>query len=119
MFFTSELNVQVSELFTLGNDLRRALDREEFVLHYQPQIDLTPGNWIGAEALIRWQHPKRGLIPLDHLHSDRRGNRIDQCNRRMDPADRLRAKPPLADRRRLRPCRSPSTRPPNNGCNRI
>jgi len=63
VFFTSELNVQVSELFTLGNDLRRALDREEFVLHYQPQIDLNTRQLIGAEALIRWQHPKRGLIP--------------------------------------------------------
>ena len=63
VFFTSELNVQVSELFTLGNDLRRALEREEFVLHYQPQIDLNTRQLIGAEALIRWQHPKRGLIP--------------------------------------------------------
>ncbi len=63
VFFTSELNIQVSELFTLGNDLRRALEREEFVLHYQPQIDLNTRQLIGAEALIRWQHPKRGLIP--------------------------------------------------------
>ncbi|MCB1824594.1 MAG: EAL domain-containing protein [Candidatus Competibacteraceae bacterium] len=63
VFFTSELNVRVSEVFTLGNDLRRALEREEFVLHYQPQIDLNTRRLIGAEALIRWQHPKRGLIP--------------------------------------------------------
>ncbi|QQS54085.1 MAG: EAL domain-containing protein [Candidatus Competibacteraceae bacterium] len=63
VFFTSELNVQVSELFTLGNELRHALEREEFVLHYQPQIDLNTRQLIGVEALIRWQHPKRGLIP--------------------------------------------------------
>ncbi len=62
VFFTSELNIRVSELFTLGNELRRALEQEEFVLHYQPQIDLNTRRLIGAEALIRWQHPKRGLI---------------------------------------------------------
>ncbi|MDG4553616.1 MAG: EAL domain-containing protein [Candidatus Competibacter sp.] len=63
VFFTSELNIRVSELFTLGNELRLALEREEFVLHYQPQIDLNTRQLIGAEALIRWQHPQRGLIP--------------------------------------------------------
>ena len=44
-------------------DLRRALQRDEFVLHYQPVISLTDGRIIGAEALIRWQHPNAGLIP--------------------------------------------------------
>jgi diguanylate cyclase (GGDEF)-like protein/PAS domain S-box-containing protein len=62
-FFTSELNARVSELFTLGNELRRALERDEFVLHYQPQIDLATGRPVGVESLIRWQHPQRGLIP--------------------------------------------------------
>ena len=62
-FFTSELNARASELFTLGNELRRALERDEFVLHYQPQIDLATGQPVGVESLIRWQHPQRGLIP--------------------------------------------------------
>jgi EAL domain-containing protein (putative c-di-GMP-specific phosphodiesterase class I) len=43
-------------------ELRGALDRQEFVLHYQPEIDLESGSTIGAEALIRWQHPTRGLL---------------------------------------------------------
>ena len=63
VFFTSELNVRVSELFSLSNELRQALERQEFVLHYQPQIDLATGRLMGVEVLIRWQHPERGLIP--------------------------------------------------------
>ena len=62
VFFTSELNIRVSELFSLGNELRQALEREEFILHYQPQIDLATCQVTGMEALIRWRHPGKGLI---------------------------------------------------------
>ncbi len=44
-------------------DLRRALDQHQFVLHYQPEIDLATRKIVGLEALIRWEHPERGLIP--------------------------------------------------------
>ena len=53
----------VSETWPRRADLRKALDRHEFVLHYQPEIELASRRIVGLEALIRWQHPERGLIP--------------------------------------------------------
>ncbi|MGT2492827.1 EAL domain-containing protein [Cupriavidus basilensis] len=50
-----------SERLQLSNGLRNALERGELVLHYQLQIDLISGDVIGAEALVRWQHPKLGM----------------------------------------------------------
>ncbi|HVK95998.1 MAG TPA: EAL domain-containing protein [Noviherbaspirillum sp.] len=62
-FYTPELNYSANERLKLENGLRRALERNEFLLHYQPQLDLCSGTVIGLEALIRWQHPELGLIP--------------------------------------------------------
>ena len=62
-FFTSEMNAQAEERLILESDMRKALENHEFVLHYQPQADLQSGEIIACEALIRWQHPERGLIP--------------------------------------------------------
>jgi diguanylate cyclase len=53
------------ERLTLLGDLRRGLDRGELVLHYQPKISLSTGEVCGVEALVRWQHPDRGLVPPD------------------------------------------------------
>ncbi len=61
-FFSPELDARVRARMHLENDLRLAVDRDEFVLHYQPQIDLASGQVIGAEALLRWAHPERGLV---------------------------------------------------------
>jgi diguanylate cyclase (GGDEF)-like protein/PAS domain S-box-containing protein len=63
--FSPEMNRRVTERATLENDLRRALEREEFFLVYQPQIVIESGELAGFEALIRWQHPQFGLIPPD------------------------------------------------------
>ncbi len=62
-FFDAQMNVNAVEHLNFRNGLRRALEREEFILHYQPQIELANGALIGAEALLRWQHPELGLVP--------------------------------------------------------
>jgi diguanylate cyclase (GGDEF)-like protein/PAS domain S-box-containing protein len=64
-FFTEDMNAQVAEKLTLENGLRRALDRKEFFLMYQPQMDIATGRITGLEALLRWQHPELGLVPPD------------------------------------------------------
>ncbi|PKO88179.1 MAG: sensor domain-containing diguanylate cyclase [Betaproteobacteria bacterium HGW-Betaproteobacteria-12] len=62
-FFTEDMNIATTRRMNLESDLRLALERNEFVLHYQPQLDLRSGTIVGVEALIRWQHPSRGLVP--------------------------------------------------------
>jgi diguanylate cyclase (GGDEF)-like protein/PAS domain S-box-containing protein len=62
-FYSSSMHFSVLELLTLENDLHRALERNELVLYYQPKVDAATRIVKGMEALIRWNHPERGLIP--------------------------------------------------------
>lgn len=62
-FFEAEMNIEVSERMTMINDLRHAVQKKEFVLYYQPLIAAASDEVIGMEALLRWQHPERGLLP--------------------------------------------------------
>ncbi|MEK7758764.1 MAG: EAL domain-containing protein, partial [Pseudomonadota bacterium] len=62
-FYTAEMNARAERRLTLETGLRHALERGEFLLHYQPQVDIVSGDIRGAEALIRWQHPDWGLVP--------------------------------------------------------
>ncbi len=62
-FYRPEINLRLQEKFSMQEALRLALTAQEFVLHYQPQLDLHTGTILGVEALIRWRHPTLGLLP--------------------------------------------------------
>jgi EAL domain-containing protein (putative c-di-GMP-specific phosphodiesterase class I) len=66
-FFKSEMNVRAMERQSLEDSLRHAIDRCELSLYYQPKIHLASGTISGVEALIRWRHPQRGLVPPDQF----------------------------------------------------
>ncbi|KAF1046806.1 MAG: putative signaling protein [Herbaspirillum frisingense] len=61
-FYTPAMNEQALERLRIEGDLRSALDNGEFLLHYQPKVDLASGRVVGSEALIRWQHPQLGMV---------------------------------------------------------
>lgn len=68
-FYSADMNVRAAARLQLETDLRRAVEREEFLPHYQPLIDAHSGNICGVEALVRWSHPHRGLLSPDSFIS--------------------------------------------------
>ncbi len=62
-FHTADMNARALNMLTMERALRQALERDEFFLHYQPQLDVRTGKIVGAEALIRWRHPEKGMVP--------------------------------------------------------
>lgn len=67
-FYTQEMNADAVDRLRLENDLRNAIKGNELVLHYQPQVEAESGRIVAAEALLRWQHPRHGLIsPVDFI----------------------------------------------------
>jgi EAL domain-containing protein (putative c-di-GMP-specific phosphodiesterase class I) len=61
-FYTPEMNTRTREMLSMEGELRRALERDEFVLHFQPKVSVGTGHITGVEALLRWRHPERGLV---------------------------------------------------------
>ena len=67
-FFKEEIQQAAVKRLALESDLRRAIEQRQFLLHYQPQLDLRTGRVVGVEALIRWQHPEHGLVsPMEFI----------------------------------------------------
>ncbi|GIZ53103.1 putative bifunctional diguanylate cyclase/phosphodiesterase [Noviherbaspirillum aridicola] len=66
-YFSAEMNAHATERLETLNSLRHALANDEFVLHYQPKVRMASGGVVGAEALLRWRHPQRGMVPPAHF----------------------------------------------------
>lgn len=67
-FYAPDMNARMREMFELETGLRRGIERQEFLLYYQPKAELTQGQCVGAEALIRWRHPTMGMVsPADFI----------------------------------------------------
>lgn len=68
-FFSGDMNTRIVKRLSLENNLRKAIERHEFVLQYQPETDIASGRMIGVEALVRWKHPEAGLLLPVHFIS--------------------------------------------------
>ena len=95
-FFKPAMNVRAVERQSIEESLRRALERQEFAVHYQPKVDLRTGAITGAEALLRWTHPVRGPVPPGAIHSGCGRLRPHSADRQLGPSRGLPAGPGLA-----------------------
>ncbi|MDP2108688.1 MAG: diguanylate cyclase, partial [Rhodocyclaceae bacterium] len=68
-FYSHEMNRRALDRLKIESGLRRGIDRNELFLHYQPKVDIQSGRIVGAEALVRWNHPERGLVTPDEFIS--------------------------------------------------
>ncbi len=75
-FYTQEMSVQLFERVLMDRELHRAVEEKEFIVYYQPQIDLKNGKVIGAEALVRWEHPSIGIVRPDMFIPLAESNRL-------------------------------------------
>ncbi|MBN2428198.1 MAG: EAL domain-containing protein [Deltaproteobacteria bacterium] len=66
-YFSPRMKTEAKEKLNIEAGLREALKNDELILHYQPKVDMQSGSVLGCEALVRWQHPQKGLIPPDHF----------------------------------------------------
>jgi EAL domain-containing protein (putative c-di-GMP-specific phosphodiesterase class I) len=81
-FFEASMNEAVRRRAELATELRQALEKDEFELHYQPQLDVRSGRFVGAEALIRWRHPAHGLVlPSDFVAFAEASGLIEEIGR--------------------------------------
>jgi diguanylate cyclase (GGDEF)-like protein/PAS domain S-box-containing protein len=81
-FYSSEMSDYTMHRLSIENNLRHALMRDELLLYYQPQYDITTGNLCGVEALLRWQHPELGLLlPAQFIHIAEESHLIDEIGK--------------------------------------
>ena len=93
-FYAAQLNHLSQERLALEAALRHALERGEIEVFYQPKIDFNTGAVTGVEALIRWRHPKLGLLLPDHFVPLAEEIGADRAHRLLDAAPRVRARAP-------------------------
>ena len=92
-FFEPAMDEAAQARRRLERELRQALERDELVLHYQPQLELATGRFTGVEALVRWNHPERGLVHAGRVHPPGRGHGPDPAARRLGACARRAGRP--------------------------
>ena len=108
VFFEEKMNAEAVARVTLDRDLRAAIERGELVMHYQPQFDLATGAIHSAEALVRWNHPSRGLIsPARFIPLAEESGFIEHLGRWTSSGRRLHADEGVAGERRARSSAAP------------